>query len=105
MPDAFGVKCMGDNLIAEDIHFASGSNISCHEKALLKTNEGTEVNEMSDLVLILVSVSVAAVILMALFMTVCVFRAKIKVLYCNFTLENFKLCLIILLIPNYTSYN
>ena len=78
MPDAFGVKCMGDNLIAEDIHFVSGGNISCHEKALLKTNEGTEVNEMSDLVLILVSVSVAAVILMALFMTVCVFRAKIK---------------------------
>ena len=33
---------------------------------------------MSDLVLILVSCSVAAVILMALFMTVCVFRAKIK---------------------------
>ena len=69
---------MGDNLIAEDINFAiGGSNISCHEKALLKTND-SEGGEMSDLVLILVSCSVAAVILMALFMTVCVFRAKIK---------------------------
>ena len=74
VPDAFGVKCMGENLIAEDIDFAS--NISCHEKALLKASDGG--GEMSDLVLILVSCSVAAVILLALFMTVCVFRAKIK---------------------------
>jgi hypothetical protein len=75
VPDAARVKCMGGNLIAESIDFAASSNMSCHEKALLKT---TNDHQVPDLVLILVSCAIAVVVVVAVFMTVCVFRTRIK---------------------------
>ena len=75
--DMSAIKCLGSDLIAEDINFSA--NVSCsNENALVTVNGEATTSELPDLVIILVSCAVAVVVLLAVFCTVCVFRARIK---------------------------